>query len=393
MAIAARFDLAPEKAVEFFLGKKELQETFDWRDMLHQHHDRAFTIAKMMDVSLLGDVKQTVDAAIAEGWSFERFRSELTPMLISRGWWGRQEMVDPETGEAREVQLGSARRLRVIYDTNLRTSYAAGHWSRIDTNADTAPYVMYSAVLDDRTRPEHAAWNGKVLRHDDAWWQSHTPPNGWNCRCTVIQLSERDLKRLGKDGPDEAPPSPTREWTNPRTGEVLQVPAGVDPGWGYAPGAQWRAESLALARDKLEAADPQIAAGAIRSLVASEVFRSWAAKPEGAFPIGLLSDADAKAINAPSRVVDFTPAIAAKQAREHKELVVDEYHWVQDAIERGRKFKDEDGAMRYVLVEEGYVSVVAASYDGLRTMLLSFRRLSTDAVKRDRELRRLLGED
>ncbi len=152
MAIAARFDLAPEKAVEFFLGKKELQETFDWRDMLHQHHDRAFTIAKMMDLSLLGEVKQTVDRAITEGWAFERFRTELTPLLISRGWWGRQEMTDPETGETREVQLGSARRLRVIYDTNLRTSYAAGHWSRIDTNADTAPYVMYSAVLDDRTR-------------------------------------------------------------------------------------------------------------------------------------------------------------------------------------------------------------------------------------------------
>ncbi len=383
MAIAARFDLAPEKAVEFFLGKKELQETFDWRDMLHQHHDRAFTIAKMMDLSLLGEVKQTVDRAITEGWAFERFRTELTPLLISRGWWGRQEMTDPETGETR---------LRVIYDTNLRTSYAAGHWSRIDTNADTAPYVMYSAVLDDRTRPAHAAWNGKVLRHDDPWWKTHTPPNGWNCRCTVIQLSERDLKRMGKDGPDEAPPGGTREWTNPRTGVVEQVPAGVDPGWGYAPGAQWRAEALALARDKLEAADPQLAAGAIRSLVASEVFRSWAAKPEGPFPIGLLSDEDAKAINAPSRVVDFTPAIAAKQAREHKELVVDEYHWVQDAIERGRKLQDSDRSIRYVLEDEGYVTVVATSLDGLRTILMSFRRLSREAAKRDREIQRLLNE-
>lgn len=65
---------------------------------------------------------------------------------------------------------------------------------------------------------------------------THTPPNGWNCRCALIQLSERDLLKLGKSGPDDPPPSPMREWTNPRTGEVLEVPVGVDPGWGYAPG-------------------------------------------------------------------------------------------------------------------------------------------------------------
>ena len=75
-----------------------------------------------------------------------------------------------------------------------------------------------------------------------------------NCRCTVIQLSERDLAKVGKQGPDEAPPSPTREWVNPRTGEVLDVPVGVDPGFGYAPGASRRAEALALAREKAAAA-------------------------------------------------------------------------------------------------------------------------------------------
>lgn len=255
MAIAASFNLAPEKAVESFRGKG-LAASFAWQDMLHEEHDRAFTVAKMLDLDLLSDVKDYVDRAIAEGWTRQRFIDELMPTLINRGWWGRQEMTDPLTGEVVEAQLGSARRLKTIYDTNLRTSYSAGHWKRIETNARSAPYVMYSAVLDNRTREAHRAWNGKILRADDPWWKTHTPPNGWNCRCTVIQLSDRDLQRMGRDGPDESPPVETREWTNPRSGEVMQVPVGVDPGWGYAPGAAGRAGALDLAREKLEAADP-----------------------------------------------------------------------------------------------------------------------------------------
>ncbi len=255
--VSVRFDLAPAKAVEFFKGKG-LRASFAWQDMLHEEHDRAFTVAKMLDLDLLSDVKGYVDQAISDGWTRRRFIDELKPELLRRGWWGRAEMTDPQTGETREVQLGSVRRLKTIYDTNLRTSYAAGHWQRIQENVRSAPYVMYSAILDGRTRPQHRAWNGKVLRADDPWWKTHTPPNGWNCRCTVIQLSERDLKGMGKSGPDEAPPSPTREWANPRTGEVMQVPVGVDPGWGYAPGASRRADVIEIAREKAQGAPPDL---------------------------------------------------------------------------------------------------------------------------------------
>ena len=268
MTLAVNFDLAPAKAVKFFQGKG-LQAYFAWQDMLHEEHDRAFTIAKMTDLDLLSDVRGYVDRAIAEGWTRQRFIDELKPELVRRGWWGRAEMRDPLTGEMREVQLGSPRRLNTIYDTNLRTAYSAGHWDRIRDNERSAPYVMYSAVLDGRTRAQHRAWNGKVLRADDPWWKTHTPPNGWNCRCTVIQLSKRDLNKMGKTGPDEAPPSPTREWTNPRSGEVLRVPVGVDPGWGYAPGASRRDDIIEVAREKAQGAAPELRAAFLEWLDAT----------------------------------------------------------------------------------------------------------------------------
>jgi len=265
--LTGSFSLKPERALAFFRGKG-LKVTFSWQDMLHEEHDHAFTVAKMADLDLLAEVQRHFDRALAEGLGFKRFAAELRPKLEAAGWWGKQMMTDPETGEERLRQLGSPRRLRTIYDANMRTSYAAGRWAGIAAGAKRRPYVMYSAIMDTRVRPQHAAWNGTILRWDDPWWQTHTPPNGWNCRCTVISLSQRDLDRMGRTV-SEPPPSSDREWTNPRTGEVIMVPAGIDPGWGYAPGASRREAMAQLALERAaaapaplgEAALPQLAKG------------------------------------------------------------------------------------------------------------------------------------
>lgn len=380
MAIAASFNLAPEKAVEFFRGKG-LQASFAWQDMLHEEHDRAFTVAKMMDLDLLADVKTFLDRAISEGRTRRQFIDELKPELVRRGWWGRAEMRDPATGEVRDVQLGSVRRLKTIYDVNLRTSYAAGHWQRIEDNARTAPYVMYSAVLDERTREQHRAWNGIVLRHDDPWWKTHTPPNGWNCRCTVIQLSERDLGKLGKE-PGKAPPSPTREWVNPRTGEVMQVPVGVDPGFGYAPGASRRAAALGIAGEKAAAAPADLATAFVESLV-KEQLPGWLDKPEGNFPVMRLSDPAAAAIGATNPIAVLSAQNAAKNLRAHPELKPADYARLP-ALGSDPELIVQVADERIVLVRRGddwHLAAVKTTRDRAETYVLSFRRTNLADVR------------
>lgn len=236
MAAEARFDLEPKKALEFFRGKG-FTTAFGWQDVWQQAHDEAFTVAKLMNVDLLRDVRMAVDKAIAEGQTLQQFREALEPRLVEAGWWGKAEMVDPLTGEARLYEVGSPRRLRTIFETNMQTAYSAGHWAQVQDTRAEAPYLMYDAVSDANTRPEHAAWDGLVLRADDPWWQTHFPPNDWGCRCGVIQLSEDQLGQVGKNAPDDAPPLQLREYTNPRTGDTELVPKGVGAGWAYAPGA------------------------------------------------------------------------------------------------------------------------------------------------------------
>lgn len=177
---AAQFEVTPEEALEFFLAKG-LSRSFRWDDMVSQEHDIAFTVAKLMNQDLLDFVKQELDRVIANGDTFADFAEQVMPALQRRGWWGKRDVIDPLTGQVIEARLGSASRLETIFRTNLQSAYAKGQWENIQDTKDTFPYLMYDAVDDSRTRPEHAAWDGIVLPADHPFWQTHYPPNGYNC--------------------------------------------------------------------------------------------------------------------------------------------------------------------------------------------------------------------
>ena len=212
---------------------KGYRETFDYQEMMGEEHAFSFTVAKAMQRDVLQDIRAAVDDAIANGQSLDTFRKSLRPTLQEKGWWGVKTMVDPDTGEERDVRLGSSRRLKTIYETNMRTSYASGHWEQVQRTKDVFPYLRDVSVMDGRERPEHRALHNTVKPVDDAFWDDHYPPNGWGCRCSVQQLMESDVKRLGLKVTTTDPRLPNRAVRNTRTGEVGLVPRGIDPGFNY----------------------------------------------------------------------------------------------------------------------------------------------------------------
>ena len=227
----------PEEALEHWRSRSaSLLSSWAWEDVAARQHRAGFTAAKAMTADVLAVVAAALDQALEEGVPMAEFAARLEPRLVEAGWWGEAERTDPLDGRRKIVQLGSLSRLRTIFMANVSSAYAAGDWERVQRTRESHPYLMYVAVHDERTRPEHAAWDGLVMPADDPWWGTHFPPNGWNCRCHTIQVSESMLEARGLSV-SEAPPARMRKWTNERTGEVLDVPAGIDPGWAHNPGA------------------------------------------------------------------------------------------------------------------------------------------------------------
>lgn len=218
---------------EFFRQKLRLP-TQSWTDIWEGMHARAFVVAGATKDELLADFQSAIGKAIEQGTTLTEFRKDFDRIVTEHGW---------------SYNGSRGWRSRVIYETNLRTSYAAGRYAQMKTVADTRPFWRYRhSDAVETPRPEHLAWDGLVLAADDPWWQTHYPPNGWGCQCYVETLAERDLERLGKDGPDEAPPI---EWEQKTVGtrgpspRTVDVPKGIDPGFGNNVGESAYGRNLA----------------------------------------------------------------------------------------------------------------------------------------------------
>ena len=229
-------DVPPEEAIQYLESRlANPVGTYSWQDVWQAEHARRFTVAKSSGYDVLGDISAALDDTLKNGGTFEDFTRNLIPALQDKGWWGTARAVDPLTGIEGDVQLGSLRRLRTIFDTNMRMSYAAGRWMQVQRVKSDRPYLRYVHTASEHPRHEHLQWVGTTLPVDDPWWSTHYPPNGWGCKCSTISLSQNQYDAMAKQGEivTAAPAISWKQFTNNRTGETMIVPAGIDPGFGY----------------------------------------------------------------------------------------------------------------------------------------------------------------
>lgn len=90
----------------------------------------------------------------------------------------------------------------------------ADKWSNFDNSGRY--YLQYRTAGDNRVRDTHDALRDITLPKNDVFWNSYTPQNGWNCRCTVVEVlkdkytlsnseksvtaGEKATTQIGKDG-------------------------------------------------------------------------------------------------------------------------------------------------------------------------------------------------
>jgi len=220
-----------KEAVKHFNGKLKIP-TQHWDDLLGDVHAKAFTVAGATKADLLTDLYNDVNDAISNGTTITDFRKRFDQAVTKHGW---------------KYKGKRGWRTRVIYDTNLRTSHAAGKWQQFQRTKDRRPFLQYFTVGDERVRPEHRRWNLIVLPIDDSWWSTHYPPNGWGCRCGARSLSPRQIRKEGLDIANQAPPLGQTERINTATGEIYgDVPNGIDVGWNYNVGQAWLGPDIAF---------------------------------------------------------------------------------------------------------------------------------------------------
>lgn len=162
----------------------------------------AFSIAGVSSRNQLQGVLDSLKESLSSGLTFAEWKDKVRSGSISLDL--------PEY------------RLNNIYRTNVQSAYGRGNWQQQERMQSIRPYLMYDAINDTRVRPSHVELDGVIKPVDDPFWSTHYPPNGYQCRCSAVSLTEKQAKARGG-----VTAEPQGGW--PKT----------DKGWDFNPGRDY----------------------------------------------------------------------------------------------------------------------------------------------------------
>jgi SPP1 gp7 family putative phage head morphogenesis protein len=184
-------ELSLEEAIDEF-RKRNIQPDKQLNKVLKQYRKRATQASELMIDALETKVQDGIARALQEGETLRDFTQRIRQAESDLG-----------------VEPASKFYLETIYRTNVQTAYGAGRFRQM-TDPDVIavrPYVQYRTVQDGRVRPEHAVLDGQVWSSDDSTWHRIAPPNGYNCRCSIVtldadELGDNDVREIQRGIPE-----------------------------------------------------------------------------------------------------------------------------------------------------------------------------------------------
>lgn len=177
------FEPVPHAEAIAFIQAKPAVTRDVFNRLLPELKARAFTITGVETATVLQDVRDRL-ADLPAGGDWDKIKHDIADTISP---W----LDDSSKSEAENMAAAEAR-AEILLRIHGFQAYSAARERVIERQADVFPYCQYVTVGDDRVRPAHAALDGIVLPTNHPFWQTHTPPWDWGCRCEKVPLSDAD---------------------------------------------------------------------------------------------------------------------------------------------------------------------------------------------------------
>lgn len=162
------FDVKFIQALAYAVNREVVPGDEYYLQMTDIQRQMAVSIAGMAQVDQISHIIGQVNKAIDNGMTFNDWKKAA----LAGGF-------DPNLPDYR---------LQNIFRTNIQAAYNRGKWYQQQDNKKNRPYLIYDAINDVRTRPNHLLMD-KVVRHiDDKFWDTHYPPCGYQCFLPGTQI-------------------------------------------------------------------------------------------------------------------------------------------------------------------------------------------------------------
>lgn len=189
--------IAPHTEAAAIIRQKPILSQAVFNELLPELKSRAFVISGLEHFDTLQEVQDLL-GTLPEGANWDDVKGNIIEKISP--WF------TPKAAE---------RRAEFLLRTHGYQAYAVSNYRSLEESKDLFPFRQYLSSEDPRVRPAHAALHRRVFPADSPFWNTHTPPWEWGCRCDVVGLTadeameikasddhEKDAgKRLFMDGP------------------------------------------------------------------------------------------------------------------------------------------------------------------------------------------------
>lgn len=164
----------------------EVLETPKMQEFIEAHAsvlDSSFEKVKMSDLMRR---RLTRSNYIFSGMKTFHELNEAFPSLLDED--GNRKPFERFLNDVRKIdEKYNSNYLRAEYNFIHSSAEMAARWEGFMEDGDQY-HLQYRTANDSKVRPDHAAMHGITLPPSDPFWEEFYPPNGWNCRCTVVQV-------------------------------------------------------------------------------------------------------------------------------------------------------------------------------------------------------------
>lgn len=196
-----------ESAVDFVRKRSRMVKNEEaLKELMKTYGDTALQVTRGLGKAVESRLQKATETMVSEGMHVDQaiklFKNELTLAGVAPQ---RPYLVE------------------TLVRAQLSLAYGAGRWNALhEPDIDEIVWgYTYHTVGDDRVRPNHAALDGTTYPKDHPFWSTYWPPNGFACRCSVVESFEPQTI---------ANPQPVLDDDG---NESVAVP---DEGWNYNPG-------------------------------------------------------------------------------------------------------------------------------------------------------------
>ena len=175
----------------------EVLETPKMQEFIEAHAsvlDSSFEKVKMSDLMRR---RLTRSNYIFSGMKTFHELNEAFPSLLDED--GSRKPFERFLNDVRKIdEKYNGNYLRAEYNFVVSSAEMAARWEGFMEDGDRYN-LQYRTAADGKVRPEHASMHGITLPPSDSFWEEFYPPNGWNCRCTVVQVRKSKYPATAHD--------------------------------------------------------------------------------------------------------------------------------------------------------------------------------------------------